>query len=347
MNTTELYSPRTMLQALEVIPKATMFFFNTFFKEQPPCESDIIDIDVVKGGLRMAPFVHRDAESKTKQKSGFSTYTFKIPYIKEKFVLTAHDILSRQPGEIVYGSNYSSGDRAIMKLAKEMEESRNAIYRRWEWMCAQVMQYGKVWCKGDGVDDIVDFLLPTSHLIDISTNSTAKWTASSTAKPIDNMREWARLLAQKSKQLTDIVLSSDSYDAFMNCSQVTGTSSLFNQNQVNIGAIVPEKIAGGVRYVGRIKDVGADVWTYEAWYTDNLTGATQPMIDSGRVICIDRNARRDFHFGAIKDLKCFNSVPIFPKQWEEEDPSIIQGQLQSAPLPAAHDVEGVVSVKVL
>lgn len=337
-----------MLRALNLIPAVRTFLTSMFFSQVEQHDTDTIDIDIVKGGRRMAPFVHPNSAGKPKQKTGFKTYTYKIPYIKELFTLTAHELLQRQPGQHIYEEGMGPNEYAIKKLAEEMRDSSNAIDRRVEWMCAQLLQTGQVRCVGEGIDETVDFLLPADQNVTLTGN--ALWSATTTATPLDNLRNWKRIASKKGKVITDFIFGSDAYDNFLsNTKQVIGVNSLFNMNRINIGQIDPQAQPDGVTYVGRINELGVDIWTYEDWYTDDqIEGVVNsPMIDPKKVIGIARGANRVLHYGAIKDLKCMASVPKFPKSWENENPSAMLGMLQSAPLPTVPDVEGIFVAKVL
>jgi hypothetical protein len=334
-----------MLRALELVMPLRTFLRDVFFSNVEQHESDTIDIDVVKGGRRLAPFVSSSAAGKAKEKKGYETHTFKIPYIKELITFTAHDLLTRDPGKTVYDMLGSANERAIAKMAKEMQESSNAIDRRIEWMCAQILQTGKVVCKGEGVEQTVDFSLPSDHNITLSGG--ALWTAASTADPLKNLREWKRILSKKGKNLTDFILSPEAYDNFLSANKISGASGLFNQNQINLGKIDPQQLGNGATYIGRITEIGVDLWMYEEYFSDDTANGTEkPLINAGNVIGISRASNRILHYGAIKDLDCVASVPKFPKAWREENPSAMLGALQSAPLPAAHDIEGIIVAKV-
>lgn len=345
MDTVNLYTPRTMLKALDLIPPVRTFLRDTFFSQVEVHETDTIDIDVISGGRRMAPFVSSSSAGKMKEKRGYSTHTFKIPYIKELMTFTAHDLLTRDPGKTVYDMLGGPNERALAKLASEMKESSDAVDRRIEWMCAQILQSGKVVCRGEGIEQTVDFLLPSTNTVTPSVT----WTIAnaSTSKPIDNMRAWKRILSKKGKNLTDYILSPEAYDGFLASAQISGASSLFDRTKINLGTIDPQQLPGGVTWVGSIRELGVDIWVYEEWYADDQDKNTEkPMIQANKVIGLSRNARRTLHFGAIKDLDCMAAVPKFPKAWKENNPSAMVGTLQSAPLPAVHDIDSLLVATV-
>jgi hypothetical protein len=347
MNTADLYSRRSMLAALNLVPPVKRFLTNTFFSQVEQHDTDTIDIDVTRGGRRMAPFVHAAHEGKPKQRAGFKTLTYRIPYIKELFTLSAHEILQRQPGQGLWDPGLSPAAQALQKMAVEMKESSDSIDRRVEWMCAQLLSTGSVRCVGEGTDETIDFLLPTAHNITLS--GAALWSAPTTATPLTNLRNWKRIQSQKGKVTTDFIFGTDAYDAFMtNTAEVKGVNSMFDKTRITIGQIDPQMQADGVTYVGRINEIGVDIWVYEEWYADDQAdNKEKPMIDPKKVIGIARSARRTLHYGAIKDLDATGAFAKFPKSWKCENPSAMVGLIQSAPLPALHDIEGIIVGKVI
>lgn len=341
-----LYSLRTMLRALEQLKSARTFLLTMFFSAVEIHTTETVDIDIYKGKRRLAPFVNPNLQAKLVDQLGYKTYTYKPPYIKPKMVTTAGDLLIRQPGEIIYGSGATRESRAAEKLTKELAELDDMITRREEWMAAQALQTGKVVAIGDGVNDTIDFLMAASHLPVLT--GTALWSAPTTAQPLKNLRTWKRLIAQDAGVNANVcIMSSDAYDNFIaNTKEISGVNGLMNQRMVEMGKISPTELGNGVTYVGRINEVGVDIYTYDEWYVDT-DNTEKPMIQSGKVILGSTQARATRHYGAIKDLKALNSMARFPKVWEEEDPSVRNLMVQSAPLTVPHQIDGFVCATVL
>jgi len=61
-----------------------------------------------------------------------------------------------------------------------------------------------------------------------------------------------------------------------------------------------------------------------------------------------KDARCERHFAAIQDLDAMvtAAVKYFPKSWKNPDPSGQEIMLQSAPLPAPHQIDGFVVADV-
>jgi hypothetical protein len=285
-------------------------------------------------------------EGKVVESQGYKTRSYKPPYIKPKKVTTAEDILKREMGQHIYGSNMSPMQKAAQRLGKDLAELDDMILRREEWMAAQVLTTGKVRCQGDGIDETIDFLMEAEHLPVLA--GAALWSATTTAKPLQNMRDWKRLIAKDSGvNPTDVIMSPDVYDAMLYTDEVKGTNNLFDNRRIMLGQIEPRDVGGGVTYIGRITELGLDLWTYEEWYVDEFDEETEkPMIPTGKLIMGSPNAYTRRLYGAIKDLKSTGAVRRFPKSWEVEDPSARFVMVQSAPIPALHQVDAFLCATV-
>ena len=343
----DLYSTRTMLRALTQV-KAARTFLLSFFTSEEVHITEAVDIDVETGKRRLAPFVNPRLPGKVVEKRGYKTFTYKPPYVKPKNVTTAEDILKRAAGQNLYVQDASElSDRAMDRLTKELADLDDMITRREEWMAAQALQTGSVPVVGDGVDEEVDFLMKTTHKPTLS--GSALWSASTTAQPLTNLKTWKKLIAKDSGlSATDVIMGSSAVENFLeNTKEIQGANGLFNQREIVMGRIQPVELPGGVTYMGRIDAVGMDVWTYDEWYVDEATDTEDEMMDPKKVLVLARGARFTRHYGAIKDLDALAPYKRFPKQWDEKDPSVRYLMVQSAPLPAPHQIDAVVCAKVL
>lgn len=348
-DTINLFQTRVMLAMLEQMLPVRTFFLDRFFDGQSPqvSNAETIDIDVIKGNRRMAPFVNPKLQGKVIERDGYKTFTYKPAYIKPKTITTAEDVLKRQAGEVIYGAASSPSSRAAEQLAKDMAELDRMITRRIEWMCSKALLTGKIPVQGDGIDDEVDFLMPSNHIITLS--GTALWSDHTNADPLQNLRTWKRQMSKDSGLVaTDVIFGADAMDNFLKCDKVLGANNLFDMRNVNIGRIEPRIMADmGVTYYGTITEIGLDLWTYEEYFYNEITKTTDDMMPKDKILMLAGGARREMHYGAIKDLAVTAPVPRFPKTWVEEDPSARFLLVQSAPLPAPHQVDGQIVATVL
>ncbi len=340
----DIFDTRTMLAAVEQIHAPNTFLLNTFFAAQETFPTKTVDVDIVKGGRKLAPFVSPRREGKVIERDGFTSSNITPAYIKPKMETNAEQLLKRSPGLNPYATQ-TPGERAAIQLGKDLAELNDQITRREEWMAASALGTGKVVIVGDGVDMEVNFQMADTHKI---TTLTDKW-GTTNADPIGNLRSWARLVAKDSgRRPTHVILSGSAQDAFMKSDSV---HKLLNTRRVDMGMINPQNLPGGVVYLGFLNDPGIDIYAYNEWFIDPTDGELAPMVTDGQIIMGSNQAQNKRLYGAIQDVQAIETGMVeaarFPKTWEEQDPSARWLMLQSASLPALLEPDAFLTAKVI
>lgn len=341
----DIFDTRTMLEAIEQMQPARRFLMNTFFNGANPQTfgTKTVDIDIVKGQRKMAPFVHPRLPGSLRTRDGYKSSTYQPPYVQPKMETNAEQILKRSAGDNPYAAK-TPLERAGNQLGKDMMDLDTEITRREEWMCAQALTTGQIRVVGDGVDDTIDFLMPADHKITLSTD---KWGTSS-GDPLGNLRAWKRKIAKDSGRTANTaVLSGEALDAFYNSQKMLDQ---LNSRRVDMGLIVPTELPDGVTYIGYLNDPGIDVYAYDEWYVDGA-GVEQPMIPAGGLILGATNTRNAMLYGAIQDLDAIESGLVqasrFPKSWVTPEPSARWLKVISAPLAGLLEPDAFAYAKVV
>jgi hypothetical protein len=339
-----LFQTRAMLRQLEIL-KPPQSFLRNWFPETVQSNSEFVDIDVYKGKRRLAPFVSPQSQGKVTNRERYTTRTIKPPYIKMKRATEAADTLQRAMGENPF-SGRSPQQRAAEILAQDLREMVWDIERREEWMRAQLLMTGKFTLVGEGFDQLdIDMLQDAGNQFTTG-EITATWDNTSTARPIKDFRDMNRVIVQKTgKSARDVVMGIDAFDAFVKTDEV--------QDEINL-----RRINGNAFLNSVSDDMGATlhgdvggfrIWTYNEWYLDE-SDVEQPMIPAKKLFMAPQNLRAANHYAAIQDLEVPGgnaALRFWPKTWTEPDPSVRWLMIQSAPMPAIHEIDGVVNATVL
>jgi len=339
----DIFSSRTMLASLEKMFEPKTFFLDKFFSNTENSMTEYVDIDVYKRGRRLAPFVRSTAEAKFVEKKGFDRKSFKPPYIKEKMITTAEDILKTPAGVHIYQGNSSPAAQAQQRLGKDIAELQDMIVRREEWMASKVLETGVITISGDGYDAEIDFGMDGTH-----TPTAAVLWDQATADIVGNLSAWA-LLNRRDSGITSniVIMGSEACAEFLDSSQI---QTLLDNRRIDVGNIAPSEVPDGSSFIGTIRVPGltAQIFSYDEWYEDD-SGTLFPMMPVKKVIVGSTNARMSRHYGAIRDLAFSGTASVrwFPKSWIVEDPSARILMLQSAPLVAPHDIDSYVCATVL
>ena len=336
--TISMFETRTMLAAMEKMFFPKTFLLDMFFKVKNTFTTENVDIDIIKGKRRLAPFVSPLLEGKVVDRAGITTRSFKPPYIKEKMRFSGSDILKRQAGETIYQGNSDPSTRAQQQLGKDLLELDSMITRREEWMAAKALFEGKVQCKGDGIDVQVDFLRDANLII---TLNNLFW-GDADGVPITNLKAWKMLVAKLSGIVPDaLILGEDVVMPFLENAQV---QKFMDKTKITLGQINPQELPSGATYYGSVESL--DIYSYSEWYLDD-NGALQPMVPAKKILLGSTRARAERLYGAIQDLEATAAVARFPKSWETKDPSARWIMLQSAPIPAPLDTDAFLTATVV
>nr|VFK12787.1 MAG: Phage major capsid protein E [Candidatus Kentron sp. LFY] len=338
-----LFETRTMLAALEEMKPVRTFLLDSFFVNTRTFGTEAVDIDIVKGKRKMAPFVSPYSQGKVMRRDGYKTETFKPPYIKPKRPTRAQDFLTRTPGEAVYAGSLTPQQRAARQLGKDLMELREGIVRREEWMAAQALTTGKVIAVGEGINAEVDFNMAMTHKITLS--GTSLWTDAS-ADPIKNLRTWKRMIAQDCGVTADrLIIGAQVVDPLYE--RLKGK---LDTRRIDLGFIKPQELANGVTYIGYLNDPGVDIFTYDEWYLGD-DDQEHPMVPEETIILGSTRARTLRAYGAIQDVSAIESGMVeaqyYPKSWVENDPSARFLMIQSAPLVIPTQIDGFMFARVV
>lgn len=289
--------------------------------------SEFIDFDVVDKARRLAPFVAPNVQGQPMLARRESVRKFKPAYIKPKDALDPARNFNRRAGE-AYGGVLTPAERNDAIVAETLQDHRDAIERRWEWMAAKAIQDGQVTVVGENYPErTVGFGRHASHTKTLT--SGARWSQSTTATPLTDIKTWAtQMLTRSGSRLKRITMGTLAAEAFFGTEQVakaleTRRGSLTQLESFNVSG-------DSVVYHGRLEG-GVDLFTYNDMYEDN-DGVEQPLLDPNAII-LTGEVDGVRAFGAIMDNKAnWQPVDMFSKMWEQEDPSGIFIMTQSAPL---------------
>lgn len=314
-------------------------FWLKFFPKQVNFQEEEIAFDKVSVNYaRLAPFVAPNVQGRVLKHEGFSRKSFRPAYLKPKDVVDPNMIIPIQPGEMPAAGNMSLEQRRQAVITYLLENQRSMHENRWEWMAAQAAIYGYVDVSGEDYPTLrVDFGRDAALTI------TSNWATASS--PLDDIYAARRLANDKSLSgatIQTIIMGDQAWAAFY-AKEKDRLKDLMDKNQVNGNTTITKLWDGfeGIEYMGRISGYQGggliDIWVDTRKYTDE-SGQMQYLMPRKGCVGISDAIQGVRCFGAIMDKRAgYQALEMFPKNWENEDPSVEYLMTQGAPLMVPAD----------
>lgn len=334
-NEVNIYTPRYLAEVVRQAPPVHTFFRDTFFTNRKNFVTERVDIDIKKGGRRMAAFVHPRVGGKALKSSGYQTESYKPPLINPYNVTTADQLMTRLPGEDIY-SGMTPAQRAAQKLMDEYADLNDATTRREEWMAVQAITTGQIPIVGDGVDEVIDFGFTNK----VTLSGTARW-GQSAAKILDNLNEWeSQVLVNGFTNVDMVIMGKEALKLFLADEDV---QKKLDNRRVEMGIIHPKDLPNGVRYIAHLNKPNVDIYEYREVYLDDWTDPeneeTKPLIPDKMVIMISSAANFMLGYGACTYIEDASGQWVTAqtdralRSYVEHHPDRRMIELQAHPLP--------------
>ena len=340
-----IYSPQNQ-------PGIDGFWLKWFPQQINSTSQKILFDEIDLNEYRLAPFVAPNVQGRVIRSKGFSTRSFRPAYVKPKHVVDPSRAIPRRAGELLLGS-LSPQQRYDAIIADNLRRERAMIENRWDWLACQAIVNGMVTISGEDYPTVTVDFNRDPRLTNILLGA-AKWDTA-TASVMGSIARMRFLSFQLSKApINTVVFGLDAFAAFVDPrhsdvrdllnNQRNGNNSLFNATNINDGS--PFNYQGQISGTGGVGKL--DLWTYANFYEDMDTGVAMPYMDSGTIVGIGNAVQGAQCFGAIMDKRAdLQPVSMFPKLWDEEDPSVTYTMTQSAPLMVPVRANNTFSMKVV
>jgi hypothetical protein len=290
----------------------------------------------------MAPFVAPLIGGKVMEREGFETRFFKAPRIAPVRNLRIPDLEPRMFGETIY-SGRTPQDRAAELLAEDAIYCDEAITRREEWMCREVLVNGKLTVTADhGYTMVVDFLESSAGPIDnhqAPANGTWDQPASTPLSDLESARLETIKLSGVSPNV--VLMGTDAASAFVNNAQV---AKFLDNTRFQWLTVAPIIESDSVVRLGRVP--GMEVYQYSEYFEDDM-GVLFPMLPPELVMLLSTDVTNKIVYGAytqLEDAKTKKYVTYqtarIPFVYGDEENGHLFYRLTSCPLPMPNDVLG-------
>lgn len=289
-----IYDKQVLMGVVRQMESPTTFLRDTFFTGVATSTSEFIQIDMVKGNRKVAPFVHPVKGGKVMENEGFRTETYTPPLVAPEKIIRASELNKRSPGENPYEQK-SPDERAAQKVVENLEELEDSNTRREEVMCSQAIFEGRAHIVGEGLNEVIDFGL--TNKIDLAT----KWNVAESDK-LKDLEDVYEMVQENGFVNPDIcIMGKGVANAFINDEKV---QKVLDVRNIELAKIEPRKLPNGATFIGRIPKLDLDIYTYNGKYLDDWTDpanpTNKPYVPENKFAMLPKNAEYTMAYGAVE-----------------------------------------------
>lgn len=332
-----LYSTTTLLGVMrddDAMMPPSSYWLDLAFPSIMMFDTEFIDFGQISDQRKIAPLVVPTAQGRPVYSAGERMSRVKPAYVKPKDPVSASRMIQRAAGlgELNVNSTWSPQQRYNAIVADILRTHRRAIERRWEWLASQAVQFGAVTLEDDAYPrTVVDFERAANHTITLSGGNV--WGASGVSI-LGSVESWKKRVrdATFGGPTNRLTIGSAVWEVMRQDEEVRELLKVDfrpSNNGLSLNLGIREGL--DVEFVGRLSGT-TDVYVYSDFYHE-ADNTVVPFMDPRDVVLTGPNIRGVRCFGAIQDLKAgLQSMAMFPKMWDSEDPSATFIMTQSAPL---------------
>ena len=299
------HETRTLLGMYSNVEAPINYFRNLLVSRVFTSTDTWIDLTKVSKKRKLAPLVIPTEQGRPIFSEAARAARFKPAYVKPKDAVSPERVLTRRPTENIFEANrLSPYQRFVQLIADILGEHRNSIENLLEWMCAEAAQYGKLTLSGpDYPTTILDFERKASH-----------------TKVLAGANLWSNVDAP--------IIDKNVVPYFLKNKQVLAERDVLVRGT---NASPARTIRNGDYAELVFKVDNYEIWTTSDWY-DKPDGTIGEYMNPNGVLLTGPNIDMVQCHGAILDLAAqLQALPVFVKQWDQQDPSGTFVMTQSSP----------------
>ncbi len=333
----QIYDTATLLEVIrdDEFMKPPEHYWLDMFTEQINFTDEYVDFGKISDNRKLAPLVVPTVQGVPMYSAAERLERVKPAYVKPKDPVSASRVLRRAAGlgELGTGATPLSPQARYDAIVADIQRThRFGIERRWEWLAAKAIIDASVTLEDERYPKtVIDFGRAANLTVTLTGGNQWGDNGVSIIASLFDFRERVRL-APYGGRVNRLTVGSAVWNVMRDDTEfmeLLKTEYRPNNNGLNINLGLRE--GGDVEFVGSISGT-LPVYVYSDFYQDD-SGTVVPFMSPKDIVLTGPNIHGVRCFGAIQDIEAgFAALPIFPKMWNEKDPSATVIMNQSAPL---------------
>lgn len=329
----QIYDTDTLLGVFRQLEPVQTFWLDLAFGGGVlTFDDEYVDFSKITETRKLAPLVVPTAQGRPIYSQAEKVFRVKPAYLKPKDAITAASMIRRKAGmgELLAAQPLSPQQRFDATLAEMARQHRDSIMRYWEKMAADAILYGSVTLEAEDYPRVVvDFERDPGHTVILTTGNRWGDVGVSILDFIEESQNTIHM-AKFGGPVNRLIVGTKAWKAMAADTQIRELLRRDLNNTSNTSLNLGLGDGTQLQYKGRLSQ-NLEVWVYSDYYEEN--GVMVPFMDSRDILLIGTNVQGVRCFGAILDKGAnMQPLPIYPKMWDQEDPSATFLLTQSAPL---------------
>jgi len=329
-----IYDTSTLIGVMRHMEAPSNYWLSLCFGNTIQFDTEEIDFSKIQENRKLAPLVVPTAQGVPIYSAAEQRSVVKPAYIKPKDPVSASRVIRRVAGfgELNSSAPMSPQQRYQAIVADILRQHREAIHSQRRSMASEAIQGGAITLEDDNYPTtVVDFQRDAGHTVTLGGGS--QW-GDSGVSIIEGVEGWRKTMrrAKHGGAPNRMTVGTDVWDVMRQDSEIrellnTDLKAQSGGMDLNLGL----KEGLDVEFVGRLSGT-LDVYVYSDYY-ETAAGVVTDFMSAKDIVLTGPNVMGVRCFGAIQDVSAgFQSLMIFPKMWNQEDPSATFVMSQSAPL---------------
>lgn len=334
-----------LINTIKKLYPVQQFFKDRYFPDSRVYYSEKALIETKKQGRAVAPFVIPIVGGIRMEPQGYRTYEVNAPYIAPTMTITPEDLEKKAFGESPE-SGRSPAQRENAVEAEHMDDLRNAIYRRHELMCVNIITDGRIVMKhyasaNDAAMDRNYQEMELRYYEEAFGNRyhfKEDFREMTAQEKILEFYRIASILKKRHVKVSDIVMTSDVSMLLMADPEFL---DFYDKLHVKNGEIDQTLTPDGVTRNGSINVNGVvlTLFTYDESYED-VDGSLKEFLPKGTIAFLAPNMGETVYaqvtFVKGNGFKSY-AEKIVPRVVADENNNLMEVQMFSRPVPYPHD----------
>jgi hypothetical protein len=331
-----VYDSNTLLGVMsdnESMQPPSSYWLDLAFPHKVNFTEETIDFNKLAGQRKIAPLVVPTAQGKPIYSAAERVTQVKPAYLKPKDPITGSRVIRSAAGlgELGRAVKMSPMQRYNALVADILKQHRHSIERRWELMAADAVINGQVVLEDEAYPRVVVDFGRDASLTKVLGGG-VQW-GDVGVSIVSDLEAWRHEVrrAKFGGPTNRLTVGGDVWDVMRQDQELLDLlkTDIRGANGADFNRGLRE--GADVEFVGRLSGT-LDIWVYSDYYEDE-TGAVVEMMNQRDCVLTGTNIQGVRAFGAIVDKRAgFQPLEIFPKMWDDEDPSGTYIMSQSAPL---------------